>query len=395
MEIINKIKRLYSRWVRFYKNKLKRVRNDISKIGNRLGFVALGVFLFIIAIGIAGVLFVKFNTGAAANFTDNVLRPALGNKTVAFFEKIYFNSTDKIQQLTDKTGLSKFPQFLDNGIQSTSTPIPVENGLTKVSGEGIWRNRTLKLFPNKEIMAYTFVRPDPSRPFAYVTLVQIDMKQMKLMAVAGTKQPGGPIGNFGPGVIPTDIVSSGKLVAAFEGGFQYRDGNYGMIVNGKIYVPLRLDVGTLIGYKDGSLKIVDYQGQDFGKNVDFVRQNCPMLVENGQVFALNERNKKLWGRTFNSDIYTWRSGLGLTREGNLIYAVGNNLAPETLAKALQMAGAVNAIQLDINPFWVRFNIFEPNGNGTYVTSTLTKDLKDGSKGFLTGYSKDFFYIYKK
>jgi hypothetical protein len=60
-----------------------------------------------------------------------------------------------------------------------------------------------------------------------------------------------------------------------------------------------------------------------------------------------------------------------------------------------MAGAVNAIQLDINPFWVRFNIFEPNGLGGYKTSTLTKDLKDGSKAYLEGYSKDFFYVVKK
>jgi hypothetical protein len=251
------------------------------------------------------------------------------------------------------------------------------------------------LFPEKQVMAYSFVRPDPSRPFAYVTLVQMDMTQMNLQVVAGTKQPGGPIGNFGPGTIPHNVVASGNLVAAFDGGFQYRDGMYGMIVDGKTYVPLESNVGTLIGYKDGTLKIINYTGQDLGNNVAFIRQNCPILVENGQVFALNEQNKKLWGRTFNADIFTWRSGIGLTAQGNLIYAVGNNLGPESLATALKMAGAVNAIQLDINPFWVRFNIFEPNGLGGYKTSTLTKDLKDGSKAYLEGYSKDFFYVVKK
>jgi len=155
------------------------------------------------------------------------------------------------------------------------------------------------------------------------------------------------------------------------------------------------NVGTLVGYKDGTLKIVNYTGQDLGGNIAFIRQNCPILVENGQVFAQNELNKKLWGRTFNADIFTWRSGIGLTQNGNLIYAVGNNLSPTSLATALKMAGAVSAIQLDINPFWVRFNIFEPAGPGKYTTSTLTKDLKDGSKAYLTGYSKDFFYIYSR
>lgn len=350
--------------------------------------------LTVLSIAIVGVLFVKFDTAAAAQFTDNVLRPLLGNTFVGFLEKSYYNTADKIQQFTDKNGLSSAPQFLDQGIQSSLASIQPISGLPYIKGEGVWLNRPLKLFPNKEVMAYTFIRPDPARPFAYVTLVQIDIGPMVLSTVAGTQQPGGPIGNHGPGKIPSDIVASGNLVAAFEGGFQYRDGEYGMVVSDKTYVPLKNDVGTLVGYKDGSLKIINYTGQDLGKGVVFIRQNCPILVENGQVFALNEMNKKLWGRTFNADIFTWRSGIGLTKEGNLIYAVGNNLGPESLAQALKMAGAVNAIQLDINPFWVRFNIFEPNGQGRYSTSTLIKSLKDGSNGFLNGYAKDFFFVYK-
>ena len=94
-------------------------------------------------------------------------------------------------------------------------------------------------------------------------------------------------------------------------------------------------------------------------------------------------------------IYTWRTGLGITSNGNLIFAVGNNLTPTTLAIALKMAGAVNAIQLDINPNWVRFNIFDTIGNGKYNSRPLTRDLKDGSSAYLNGYSKDFFYVSKK
>jgi len=59
-----------------------------------------------------------------------------------------------------------------------------------------------------------------------------------------------------------------------------------------------------------------------------------------------------------------------------------------------MAGAVNAIQLDINPYWVRFNIFDKNGPGSYKISTLTKQIQDGSQQYLHGYIKDFFYVYK-
>lgn len=355
-----------------------------------------GILLAVLIIILVGVTFVKFDTADAALFTDNYLRPIIGNTFVGFMEKVYFNTTDKIQQITNRNYNGNLPQFGDQGIASSvSSPIPINTSLPKVTNEGVWVNRPLKLFPDKQVMAYTFVRPDPTRPYAYVTLTQMDINPLVLGVVAGTKEPGGKLGNFGPGVIPNEIVKSGKLVAAFDGGFQYRDGMYGMIVGGKTYVPLENNVGTLVGYANGSLKIVNYTGQDLGQNITFIRQNCPILVENGQVFAQNEENKKLWGRTFNADIFTWRSGIGLTKDGNLIYAVGSNLSPSSLAEALKMAGAVNAIQLDINPFWVRFNIFESDGRGGYTTSTLTKDLKDGSKAYLSGYSKDFFYLYAK
>lgn len=364
-----------------------------SKIFKDKSIFLLSVVFIFLLIATIGVLIIKFDTAFAAEFADNVLRPVVGNTIVGILEKSYFNTTDKIQRILDKNGSA--PEFLGQGIASLATPIPISNSLPRVKGEGIWLNRPLKLFPGREVMAYTFVRPDHDRPYAYVTLVQTDMSVLKLGAVAGTKQPGGPVGNFGPGKIPSEIVAGENLIAAFDGGFQYRDGEFGMIVEDKTYLPLRKDVGTLIGYKNGIIKIVDYTGQDLGKNIEFIRQNAPMLVENGQIFAKNEYNKKLWGRTFNSDIYTWRSGVGITKDGNLIYAVGNNLSPESLATALQMGGAENAIQLDINPFWVRFNIFEPDGQGGYTTSTLLKGLKDGSKQYLNGYEKDFFFLYRK
>jgi hypothetical protein len=189
-------------------------------------------------------------------------------------------------------------------------------------------------------------------------------------------------------------AASGNLIAAFDGGFQYRDGAYGMIVGNTTYLPLQNDIGTLVGYTNGTLKIVNYTGQDFGNNVEFIRQNCPMLITNGAITVSDPKSKSLWGRTLTSNIYTWRSGIGLTKEGNLLYAIGNNLTPQTLAQALLDGGAVNAIQLDINPYWVRFNIFNTTGSGTYSTTTLVKGIHDGSKQYLHGYTKDFFYVYK-
>jgi len=364
----------------------------------------LGAVLFFGVILIGLVLFIKLDTSAVAKLTDDVLRPIIGDANIVRLEKIFFNTSDLVERVTKNEGSVEAPQFEDQGPEENIsggnldlTPLQITNGFSPLENEGVWRNRPLKSFPDKEVMAYTFVRPDKDRSYAVTTIVQMDMSVLHMGSVAGTKQPGTPVGKPGPGVVPKDIVESGKLVAAFDGGFQYKDGAFGMIVGDTTYLPLKNDLATLVGYKDGSLKIIDYTGQDLGNDVEFVRQNCPILIQDGEMSAADPRNKKLWGRLAAGtvDIYTWRSGIGLTKDGNLLFAVGNNLTPTTLAEALREAGAVNAIQLDINPIWVRFNIFEPAGDGRYDSSTLTKDLQDGSKEYLNGYAKDFFYLYKK
>ena len=363
-----------------------------------------GIFLLAFFLLLGGLLFLKLNLSAAAIFTDNVLRPLLGDANVIAIEKIFFNASDGIQRLTSNQNSIKAPQFEDSGgLNNVSgsnldlSPIPKLNNFEDVQNEGIWRDWPLKAFPDKEVMAYTFVRSDQERAYSITTLVQLDMSVLGIGSVAGIKQPAGPIGKPGPGKVPKEIVDSGNLVAAFDGGFQYKDGQYGMIVGDKTYLPLKNDLGTFIAYKDGTLKIVDYQGQELGGNINFIRQNCPMLISNGEITVTNPRSRILWGRLAAGtvDIYTYRSGIGLTKKGNLIFAAGNNLTPNTLAIALKSAGAVNAIQLDINPIWVRFNIFDQFSQGKYVSTPLTKELHDGTDGYLNGYDKDFFYVYKK
>lgn len=362
----------------------------------------ISFFLAVLLVS-ATVSFIEFDTSAAADLTDNVLRPMFGDNNIIFLEKIFFNTSDTIQQITSKGSTPQSPQFNDatqsgTNIQGSNLElgtIPTNTHFPPLQNEGTWQINPLSVFPNDEVMAHTFVRPDPDRPYAIVSIVQMDMKKLSLGAVAGIKEPAGKVGHSGPGKVPKEIVQNNNLVAAFDGGFQYKDGAYGMIVGNTTYLPLQNNLGTVVGYTDGTIKIIDYTGQDFGKNVAFVRQNCPILLEDGQLGIENEKNKKLWGRTFTSDIYTWRTGIGITKQGNLLFAVGNSLTPTTLATALKMAGAENAIQLDINPNWVRFNIFNSLGNGQYDSQPLTKDLKNGTIAFLSGYAKDFFYVYKK
>ena len=88
-------------------------------------------------------------------------------------------------------------------------------------------------------------------------------------------------------------------------------------------------------------------------DVLYARQNLPLIVDRGRP------NPKLstgaaWGATVGNAILVWRSGIGIDRHGNLIYAAGNDQTVMSLAAALIRAGAVRAMELDINSYWVSF-----------------------------------------
>ena len=343
------------------------------------------------------------NPQMAADVTDNYIRPIIGDAAVIYIEKIFYNTSDSVTRLTFHGTLPLSGQNQadisttnDQNSNLNLSPISPNSQMQNVAGEGIWKKVILDSFPNQEIAATTFIRPDKDRPYAVVTVMQLDMQKISLGIVAGLKEPGGSFGHPGAGKIPQQIIQDHRLIGAFNGGFLYNDGQYGMIAGGIPYAPLKQDTATLVGYTDGTLKIVNYTGQDFGSNVAFVRQNCPILINNGNLSVLDPKNKAAWGRTLTSETYTWRSGIGITKTGNLIYAGGNNLTPTTLAYALQSAGAMNAMQLDINPAWVSFTLFSQNPQtGALTALPFMKDARDRSKQYIHGHNKDFFYLYKK
>ena len=349
------------------------------------------------------IVIISANPQLASDIADNIVRPLIGDTAVIYFEKIFFNTSDTIKRITyhGTLPISAISQRDVSDINNANTrlnltPLPTPANMPTLEGEGIWKKVILDQFPNEEPVATTFIRPDSDRPYALVTIIQMDMQRLSLGIVAGIKEPGGSFGHPGTGRIPQNSIQNNNLIGAFDGGFLYNDGQYGMIADGITYAPLKQNTATLIGRTNGELSIVNYSGQDLGNNIAFVRQNCPILIENGNLAVTDPKNKAQWGRTLTSQTYTWRSGIGITSTGNLLYAGGNNLTPATLAYALKTAGAVNAMQLDINPAWVSFNFFTKD----HATETLTsipfmKDAHDRSKQYIHGHSKDFFYLYKK
>ncbi len=384
--------------------KKKWVKKTVKKIRKHKAVTLVFLLPFLVIFFLFGFLFyLQYHQADVATFTDNVVRPTIGNTATINLESAVFSFEDhtkKIQYSFVSPDASIFAPLgkinsTDETAADTSFHLDTISQLahfTPLLHEGKWM--PVDIGTKTTSIARTFVRPDPDRNYAITALVKMDMSVLSLGMVAGTKEPGGP-GDPGPGMVPTDIQANNTLVAAFDGGFLRKDGTYGMIVNGHTYVPLQKNAATFVVYSGNQIRIVKYTGQNLGDTVVAIRQNGPMLIENSRIVTSSSAwDMQTWGLTTTNDMYTWRSGVGVTANGNLIYAAGPSLIPQTLAKALLAAGAVSAMQLDINPAWARFAFFQSLGNGEYSSIPLTTDMVNGGNQYLHGYQKDFFYVYK-
>lgn len=261
-------------------------------------------------------------------------------------------------------------------------------------GEGKWATAGLpRNTPGESIMARTFIRPDKSRPYASVGVLLVDGTQTHLSMVAGTAEPGGDRGVRGPGVIPKDAY--GSLLVAFNGGFKGPHGSFGMVVDGKTYMPMRNGLATICSTSAGTVKLGQY-GRDFSweDNFEACRQNAVLLVDGGKVSHRTTEGNDTWGyvNVDSSEFITWRSAVGITREGNLLIAAGNSLSADTLAKALWAAGAYMAMQLDINGPYIVTSLFYPQPDGTLKAEKFMDGMAPSASNFLGTRERDFFYL---
>jgi hypothetical protein len=197
------------------------------------------------------------------------------------------------------------------------------------------------------------------------------------------------------GMIPP--ADQNRLVAAFNGGFKAVNGHYGMMVDGVTLAPPLPGLATLVIYKDGHINIGIWGG-GISPTPDIIayRQNCPPIVQNGQLNPMvNVLNYVMWGNTIGNKDIAWRTGVGITQDSRyLIYAVGNGTSLQTLAQALQQAGAYNAMQLDINQHYAHFAIYQPGRNpgDPLKPVQLLDQMESDPNLYLTPHTRDYFYL---
>jgi hypothetical protein len=297
-------------------------------------------------------------------------------------------------------GSASYPPASVNSGTSTSAPDPAEpvwvpasvQPMGTLDGEGQW-SAYLDDGSGRTLAYRTALQPDSKRPYAVVAVVAIDLMTTRLHFTLGYKEPVSTTTFPRPGSIPSADRQPGWLLAAFNGGFQARHGSFGAMADGHVALPPRSGLGTVAIYKDGHVDLGAW-GTDIIDSSDLVawRQNGPLMIFGGVVNPHTQDPAPAdWGYALHGDVATWRSGLGLSEDHKVLYfVVGPSLTTSALAAALREAGAWNAIQLDINKSWTRFDRFVTKNGKLHAQPVLPAIIQDDR--LLRPYSRDFFYL---
>jgi hypothetical protein len=179
-----------------------------------------------------------------------------------------------------------------------------------------------------------------------------------------------------------------------------------MMTDGVTWLPPIAGMATVAISRTGDPDIGAW-GRGISPTGDWLawRQNNPPLIEAGRVNTdvVKYANTIRWGASIDGAVFIWRSGMGLSPDRHwLFYAAGNSLSVRTLTGALVAAGAGDAMQLDVNATWERFETYvaQPQmvhlGARTILLPVTGQKLIDQIQGgpalFLIPYDRDFFYL---
>jgi hypothetical protein len=312
-------------------------------------------------------------------------------------------AVDHLEQIQYQLNPPKVGGTLAGGIPKVSTARPTPGRVVgpavgpasippqvqpPLPGEGVWQP-LVRLHGVPAIRA-AFLRPDAQHTSYLAGVAWLDQKLVKLVLHPGYRVPGGSGWSQ-----PFDVPSSQRdaLVATFNSGFTMMDANGGYWQDGKSAAPLRSGAASMVLYKDGHLDVVNWTGTAPGPDVAAVRQNLDLLVDHGTISPnVDSTTTNAWGKTVGNPTFVWRTALGIRKDGSLVFVVGNSMSVHTLANIVRDAGAVRAMELDINHAWTNFITYTHPGKGVAVPQMLTRDERPNPYRYLQPSSRDFVAV---
>jgi hypothetical protein len=256
-------------------------------------------------------------------------------------------------------------------------------------GEGVWRATFAPALAHPPILVTSF-RPDPNYPRLVAGVAWVDHTLTSTWLYPGAQEPSVSLPR-GPEEVPMHLRS--RLVATFNSGFKLVDSGGGFALGGHTYSPLKPGLATILRYRDGRLDVRAWTGgPEVPPDVAYARQNLPLIVNHGRPNP-NLSDGPEWGATLGNAVRVWRSGVGVDRHGNLIYAAANDQTVGSLAAILIHAGAVRAMELDINSYWT--NLITYREPGAVDPANLLAAMTRPPSRYLTVDDRDFFAVYAR
>jgi Phosphodiester glycosidase len=256
-------------------------------------------------------------------------------------------------------------------------------------GEGVWKPSGPPVNGGPPVLVTTF-RTERAYPRIVAYVAWFDHTRTATAFYPGRYEPPNAAVR-GPMMVP--YGQRWRLLATFNAGFTYAYGGNGSTVNGRVNEPLRDGNATLLAYKNGRVAIVRWQGgSNAGRTVAWARQSLPPIVWNGKVNPNLDLSLK-WGETLGNAVRVWRTGVGIDRRGNLIFVAADAQTVITLARVLQHAGAVRAMQFDINPYW--HTLITYTHDHGLVPKMVEPQPNHSASRYLFPDDRDFFAVYRR
>jgi Phosphodiester glycosidase len=383
------------------KVRFRRTRRLFRRRIVRIISALIGVFVLWVAFSAGQATFQNNGQGATANLAEWARDHYLG-PVVTFGEWLSYNPP----KVGGKPSMSL---TVPKGEQVTPVPVTKAKNHQKefvpdipatlkslaggsIPGEGQWR--VVEKAHGEPAILATFLRD--ATYTSYVNgIASVDQRLVKFSLRPGTEDPGAA--NWGvPNYIPKGQRAG--LLATFNGGFKLNSAGGGFYLNGIYHGSLVKGAASIVYYKNGTIKIGEW-GRDFAMNssIDGVRQNLKLLVDHGKISSnLNQDIETNFGATLGGGYFVWRSGLGLTKDGRIVYVYGPALDVQDLAQLLKRAGAVEGMQMDINPAWMKFDYYQADGHRSDPTPVpLLPDQQPSPYSYYSPSTRDFTAVYAR
>jgi hypothetical protein len=129
-------------------------------------------------------------------------------------------------------------------------------------------------------------------------------------------------------------------------------------------------------------------------------KNLHLILDGRQpASGVQSNDRAKWGSTLGNKVLVWRSGLGETANGALVYVGGPGLRVRSLARLLVRTGALRAMELDINTDWVDFFTYAPGPPGSppgdLSVSKLLVDMYPPTSNYLSASSRDGIAVFSR